>query len=87
MQQWEKLAFYIAKNDSINQKPGINPGYNIDSIKAWLANKERKRIIVKNRIPLFIRYITCEGKNGKIIFYDDIYGEDKILRDKYFAHK
>lgn len=87
VQEWEKLAYYIAKNDSINQKPGNIPGYNIDSIKTWLANKERKRIIVKNRIPLFIRYFTCEGKNGKVVFYDDIYGEDKTLREKYFAHK
>ena len=87
VQQWEKLAYYIATNDSINQKPGTAPSYTIDSIKTWLANKERKRIIVKNRIPLFIRYFTCEVKNGKIIFYDDIYGEDKMLREKYFAGK
>ncbi|MDB5200061.1 MAG: hypothetical protein JWO92_2024 [Chitinophagaceae bacterium] len=85
VQEWEKLAFYIAENDSIHQKPGNAPSYNIDSIKTWLANKVRKRIIVKNRIPLFIRYFTCEGKDGKIVFYDDIYGEDKILREKYFA--
>jgi murein L,D-transpeptidase YcbB/YkuD len=87
VQEWEKLAFYIAENDSIHQKPGMTPNYNADSIKTWLANKERKRIMVKNRIPLFIRYFTCEGKNGKIIFYDDIYSEDKSLREKYFAGK
>ena len=87
VQDWEKLAFYIAENDSINQKPGNPPAYTVDSIKTWLANKERRRIIVKTRIPLSIQYFTCEGKNGKIIFYDDIYGEDKILREKYFAAK
>ncbi len=87
VQDWEKLAFYIAKNDSINQKPGNQPAYTVDSIKNWLANKERKRIIVKNRIPLSIQYFTCESKNGKIVFYDDIYGEDKALREKYFACK
>ncbi len=87
VQDWEKLAFYIADNDSIYQKPGSVRLYNVDSIKNWLATKERKRIIVKNRIPLSIRYFTCEGKNGKIVFYDDIYGEDKLLREKYFARK
>ena len=87
VQEWQKLAFYIAENDSIHQKPGSTPSYNVDSIKTWLANKERKRIIVKNGIPLFIRYFTCEGKNEKIVFYDDIYGEDKTLREKYFAGK
>ena len=87
VQKWEQLAFYIAENDSLLQKPGISTGYNVDSIKTWLANKERKRIIVKNRIPLFIRYFTCEEKNEKIIFYNDIYGEDKKLKEKYFAGK
>lgn len=87
VQEWEKLAFYIAENDSLHQKAGTTLGYSVDSIKAWLASKVRKRIIVKNRIPLFIRYFTCEAKNGKLIFYDDIYGEDKTLREKYFAGK
>ena len=87
VQEWQKLAFYIAENDSIHQKPGAPPNYNADSIKTWLANKERKRIVVKNRIPLFIRYFTCEGKNGKVIFYDDMYSEDKSLREKYFSGK
>lgn len=87
VQDWQKLAFYIAENDSIYQTINNPPAYNIDSIKTWLANKERKRIMVKNRIPLYIRYFTCEGKNGKLVFYDDIYGEDKTLREKYFAGK
>lgn len=85
VQEWEKLAYYIARNDSLYQTAGAAPKYNVDSIKTWLANKERRRIVVKNRIPLYIRYFTCEGKNGKVVFYDDIYGEDKVLRQKYFA--
>jgi murein L,D-transpeptidase YcbB/YkuD len=87
VQDWEKLAYYIARNDSINLKEGAALNYTADSIKNWLTNKQRKTIIVKNKIPLYIRYFTCDGKNEKIIFYDDIYGEDKILRQKYFAHK
>ena len=87
VQDWEKLAFYIARNDSTNQKPGTIAKYNIDSIRTWLSDKVRKRIIVQNKIPLFIRYFTCEGKNGRVIFHDDVYGEDKILSDKYFAGK
>lgn len=87
VQQWEKLAFFIAKNDSINLKQTDTLRYNTDSIKLWLANKEKRRIIVKNKLPLFIRYFTCEGKDGRIIFYEDIYGEDKLLRNKYFANK
>jgi len=46
-----------------------------------------KRLVVKQQIPLYIRYFSCEGKGGKINFFDDIYGEDKILREKYFDKK
>ena len=66
VQEWEKACCLLAENDSINQKPGNSPCYNADSIKTWLANKERKKIIVKNRIPLSIRYFTCEGKMEKL---------------------
>ena len=87
VQEWEKLAFYIAKNDSINTRSTDTLKYNTDSIKNWIANKERHRIDVKNKIPVFFRYFSCEGKDGKIKFYDDIYGEDKALREKYFTDK
>lgn len=87
VQQWQELAFFIARNDSMNLKPGDLPRYNADSIKNWLGKKEQRRIMVKNRIPLFITYICCEGKGEKIRFYDDIYGEDKLMREKYFSDK
>lgn len=87
VQQWEELAFFIARNDSLNLKPGDSLRYNTDSIKIWLAKKEKKRIVVKNGIPLFIAYFSCEGKGEKIRFYDDIYGEDKLMREKYFSVK
>jgi L,D-transpeptidase YcbB len=87
VQEWEKLAFYIARNDSMNISSSDTLKYNTDSIKNWIANKEKHRIDVRNRIPIFIRYFSCEGKDGKIKFYDDIYGEDKVMREKYFANK
>lgn len=87
VQEWEKLAFYIARNDSMNIKPQEVLSYNTDSIKNWIAAKERHRMDVKNRIPIYIRYFSCEGKDGKIKFYDDIYGEDKAMREKFFTGK
>ena len=87
VQKWEELAFFIAANDSINLKENTTLKYNGDSIKVWLANKEKRRIIVNNKLPLFIRYFTCEVKNDKIVFYDDIYRDDELLRDKYFVGK
>ena len=87
VQKWEDLAFYIARNDSLNKTQDQKLAYNVDSIKTWLANKDRKRIIVKNRLSLYIGYFTCEAKNDKIIFYEDIYNNDQALADKYFANK
>ena len=85
VQDWEKLAFYIARNDSISVSNPQTLKYNTDSIKTWIAQKERHRIDVRSRVPIYIRYFSCEGKDGKIKFYDDIYGEDKVMREKYFA--
>ena len=85
VQEWQQLAFYLFRNDSI-----LNAGNNytkIDSVKAWLARKQKRNISIKNKMPLFIRNVTCEGRNGNILFYDDIYGEDKMIREKYFATK
>jgi L,D-transpeptidase YcbB len=87
VQEWEKLAFYIARNDSMNLCKGDTLRYNTDSIRNYIASKERKRLDVKNQVPVYIRYFSCEGVNGKIKFYEDVYGEDKVLREKYFAGK
>jgi len=87
VQEWEKLAYYIAVNDSALSRRKDSLRYTADSIKSWIAKKERHRIDVVNHIPLYIRYFSCEGKNGVIKFYDDIYGEDKLLMEKYFAKK
>jgi murein L,D-transpeptidase YcbB/YkuD len=85
VQEWEKLAFYILRNDSINSGGGVYA--KADSMRSWLQKKQKHSIPIKNKIPVFIRYITCEGREGGIVFYDDIYENDKMLRGKYFASK
>ena len=87
VQEWEKLAAYIAGNDSISNFKKDPLLYTADSIKNWIANKERHRVNVKNHLPLYIRYFTCEGKKNSIIFYEDIYGDDRLLVEKYLAEK
>ncbi len=87
VQNWQGLAYLLARNDSINLKSGQKLLYNEDSIKTWVANKSRKQIILKNKLPLYIKYFTCEAKNGKVVFYDDIYNEDRIYAEKYFTNK
>jgi L,D-transpeptidase YcbB len=85
VQDWEKLALYILRTDSINTA-GSNYS-KIDSMQTWLQQKQKKSIPVRNKIPVYIRYFTCEGQKGGLVFYDDIYNEDKFLREKYFASK
>ena len=85
VQEWEKLVLYIIKNDSLN---AVGNSYTkIDSLRTWLQKKQKKSIPVRNKIPVYIRYFTCEGQKGGIVFYDDIYNEDKFLREKYFGSK
>ena len=87
VQEWQKLAYYIANNDSTLSLRKDSLKYTADSIKNWISKKERHTVDVKNHIPLYIRYFSCEGKNGIIKFYDDVYGEDKLLMEKYFSKK
>ena len=85
VQEWQQLAFYLFRNDS--SLNAANNFIRIDTVKAMLARKQKRNFSIKNKMPLFIRYVTCEGRNGNILFYDDIYGEDKMIRQKYFATK
>jgi L,D-transpeptidase YcbB len=88
VQEWEKLSNYILQNDSVyTQSLGKTSFTKTDSVVQWLTRKEKHYIPVRNKIPLFIRYFTCEGRDGKIIFFDDMYNEDHRLREKYFAGK
>ncbi|WP_276501573.1 L,D-transpeptidase family protein [Terrimonas pollutisoli] len=84
VQEWEELAYYIVRYDN-KDLYFDEPSPTEDSLTAWLERKEKHVIPVKKRLPLYIRYFTCEGKEGKLVFYDDIYGEDKALQAKYFA--
>jgi len=85
VEEWQKLAEYIALNDSMKLKPTDSLSYNWDSISTWITNGENHIVRLKSRIPLFIRYFSCNASNGKIYFYDDIYQNDKRLIEKYFS--
>jgi len=88
VQEWQKLSEFILNNDSTYVVSKGKITYTkTDSVTQWLNNKEKHYIPVRDRIPLFIRYFTCEAKNGRIIFYDDVYSEDQRLKEKYFRNK
>ncbi len=85
VQDWEQLAFYIARSDSTLYQPKDTLRYNTDSITTWIRNEEMHKIAIKNKFPIFIRYFSCDFSGNNIKFYDDIYGNDVKLREKYFA--
>jgi len=87
VQDWEKLAYNIVRYDNDKDIYIETPSPAEDSMAVWLQRKEKHAINVKNRLPVFIRYFTADGKDGKVMFYDDIYGEDKYVRAKYFPGK
>jgi len=79
VKEWNKFARYLVQNDTLKYRP--------DTLTAWLKRQEKHTVTFSQKVPIFIRYITCGVKEGKIVFYDDIYDEDKFLREKYFASK
>lgn len=84
VQAWNELAKFILRNDSLNATNAVP----VDSLQSWLATKQKRYVPVRKRIPLFIRYFTCDtNEEGKLVFYDDIYEEDKKIREKVFADK
>jgi len=85
VQEWSALAALISRNDSLRLKPGDSLRFTTDSVHHWIAAKQKNRVLVKHPVPLFIRYLSCEGRDGQMIFYDDIYQVDKKLKERFFA--
>jgi L,D-transpeptidase YcbB len=86
VEQWQKLAYYISSLDSINYSADADRVPS-DSIKTWLQRKEKHTVKVKSKIPVYFRYFTNTVKNGRIVFFEDIYNEDKAAREAYFGNK
>lgn len=82
VEAWDMLAYYLLDQDTttVNATP-------IDSLQTWLALKEKHVVPLRNRVPLYIRYFTCEAEDGALVLHEDIYGEDRRLREKYFRGK
>lgn len=58
-----------------------------DSLKSVMAKRRNMALMMPERIPIYIRYFSCEAVAGRLVFYEDIYNEDKTLIDKFFAKK
>lgn len=76
VQDWVHFSHYLIRNDSLR--------YPVDTVAAWIGRKEKHWVAPSERLPIFIRYFSVIGQNGRVKFFDDIYGDDKYLREKYF---
>ncbi len=79
VKEWDKMADFLVRNDSLK--------FPADTLRAWIGRKEKHLVGGFHRVPIFIRYFTIEGREGRLRFYDDIYDEDRYLSQKYFAGK
>lgn len=87
VEDWKSLAHYIVKHDSTEAAKSGSSALSVDSIGSWISQKQKHTVPLKQRLPIFIRYMSCEVLNGNIIFHEDVYNKDKALREKYFALK
>lgn len=71
VQQWDSLSMYLTKDDTRHPR---------DSMRRWLANGDKKQIDIQHSVPIYFRYFTAEGRDGRLLLHEDIYGEDRILR-------
>jgi murein L,D-transpeptidase YcbB/YkuD len=82
VQNWDSLYQYIILSDKKSNADDLASNYlMVDSVKNWLSAKKRRTISVTNELPIYIRYFTAASKNGKIEFYEDVYGEDNKIRN------
>lgn len=79
VKEFLKLADFLVRDDTLKYHP--------DTLRSWITRQEKHTVWGFPKVPIYIRYFTCEGKGGKLRIYDDVYAEDKILRARYFADK
>jgi murein L,D-transpeptidase YcbB/YkuD len=80
VQKWDSLSYYL-----VTKTP---QPVSVDSMNAWMERQEKHYINLKQKVPVYLRYYTCEVKeDGTIQFFNDIYGVDKELINNYLGRK
>jgi len=77
LQKWDSLAQYLIRTDSTRRLK--------DTLTAWMTRQEKHVMMVPDRLPIFLRYFTATVKEGRISLLEDIYDEDKLLRERYLS--
>lgn len=71
----DKLASLLLKYDNSENQ--------VSNLKNALLHYTRKDFILKKPVPVIITYLTCLIKDGKHVFYRDIYHCDEALTEKF----
>jgi len=79
VKEWEKLSRFLVRTDTL--------ALPADTLKAWISRQEKHVVWKFPKVPLFIRYFTVEGKGNSLKFFNDVYGQDRTMIDKFFALK
>jgi L,D-transpeptidase YcbB len=79
VKEFQRLADFLVRNDSVRYHP--------DTLRNWIKRQEKHVVSGFQRVPIYLRYFSTEAKEGRLVFHEDIYGEDKALRERYFADK
>jgi L,D-transpeptidase YcbB len=59
--------------------------YTSDTIPGMVKRKIHRELVVVKKVPIYIKYMTCAIRNGVFVMYNDVYGYDKVLQEKYFS--
>jgi L,D-transpeptidase YcbB len=59
--------------------------YTTDTIPGMVKRKVHRELVVVKKVPIYIKYFTCAIRNGIFVIYNDVYGYDKVLQEKYFS--
>ena len=79
VKEFQKLANFLVREDTARYPP--------DTLRNWIKRQEKHVVSGFPRVPIYIRYFSTEAKDGRLVFHEDIYGEDNALRERYFAGK
>lgn len=47
----------------------------------YFQESKRRTMNIYPQIPIYVRYYTCEMRDGQLVFYEDIYRKDKKIMD------
>jgi len=66
---------------------GIGGGWSVERIRQLIGTGERKVVVLDDPVPIHIIYRTAvvNQNDNSIIFYDDIYGRDRLVAKALFG--